>query len=493
MPDTELIISDEDYFDISYYLKDKHSIFSKFWEIGKPTFSEKIPTAAVMIDKETKAVSFVFNPCFWKYNDDYSKRFVICHEMLHLILNHAIRIKDAEKQNIPIINVCLDIVVNHLLVNKFEFNRDKINGFSKAFVDAAGNKYGITEDKVFNNYKDFCWVETVFDPQKYPERVVKTNGQIPSNRLSFENYYNLFPKNGQQSSPADGQSGCKSEGKGENEVGAGLPNTVDNHDGLNEITQEEIEKILKKFADNLSQEEKDDIEEMINDHFQEPNQKEGDGNSGNGGQKAGTMAGNVFMFSKIDPKMVKKKQKWETVIKKWVAKKMKFVSKEKEQWTRISRRMTMLPRDFFIPSEYEVEEKFLDKDKIEVYFFLDTSGSCVGHSDRFFKAAASLSEEKFKLRLFCFDTKVYQVDFVSKKLSGFGGTSFDCIENKIQEIMKKENVPYPQSVWILTDCFGTKVDPQHSDRWYIFMTENHCNPTYYFPRGCNFFELKEYE
>ena len=45
------------------------------------------------------------------------KLFVICHEMLHIILNHGKRSKNTLSENKIAANMALDIVVNHSLIN----------------------------------------------------------------------------------------------------------------------------------------------------------------------------------------------------------------------------------------------------------------------------------------------------------------------------------------------------------------------------------------
>ena len=138
----------------------------------------------------------------------------------------------------------------------------------------------------------------------------------------------------------------------------------------------------------------------------------------------------------------------------------------------------------------EIEDIFWDEQQIEVYFFLDTSGSCAHLKERFFTAAASIPPNKFKIRLFCFDTKVYDVSLEEGKLYGFGGTAFDIIEEKIQEVMKAEKVPYPRAVFVISDGMGNTVKPQKPVVWYWFLTERY---TQYIPKESHIFDLRDFE
>jgi len=149
-----------------------------------------------------------------------------------------------------------------------------------------------------------------------------------------------------------------------------------------------------------------------------------------------------------------KKAKWETIIKKWTKKYLRTEEKDVDQWVMTNRRMSMLSQELFIPSEMEMEEDSDEKDRIQVWFFQDTSGSCSGFRDRFFKAAESLPKERFDIKMHCFDTEVYETTLKSRKLYGFGGTSFSVIEQYIINYINKHKEPYPEAVFVITDGFS---------------------------------------
>jgi hypothetical protein len=139
----------------------------------------------------------------------------------------------------------------------------------------------------------------------------------------------------------------------------------------------------------------------------------------------------------------------------------------------------------------EIDEIKQVYDRIDVWFFQDTSGSCVDYAKRFFAAAASLPQDRFRVRLFCFDTKVYETSLKTGKLYGFGGTCFDIIEDSIQSTCKKEDIPYPEVVFIVTDGYGNNVYPEYPKKWYWFLTEH--SSDYCIPNECHKYELKDYE
>jgi hypothetical protein len=168
-----------------------------------------------------------------------------------------------------------------------------------------------------------------------------------------------------------------------------------------------------------------------------------------------------------------------------------------EVWTRDNRRLNMLGGDLMLPAE--ISDTAPIRDKIDLWFFQDTSGSCVDHAERFFLAAASIPEDRFRIRGFCFDTRVYEVDFRKGELQGFGGTAFQPIERHIQHVVEKEGCKYPQAVFVITDGYGSPVSPEYPDRWHWFLTEPDYmwgfgqSQTKFIPEKSRHYKLKDYE
>ena len=440
-------ISNEEWFEISLALEPFHAVFYKIWQMGKPCFNADIPTAGVQFDRNGDFIWFHFNPHFWKRLQFKDKLFVICHEALHIILNHGMRTRDCGP-NAQATNVALDVVVNHSLVNNFGFVLNDIEG-----------------------WQDYCWVDTVFKDKK----------PLPPDNEMYEYYYNLFEKVYGDGGMGDGEGGG--------------PGTVDDHSMMGEGSEGEWGKVIDKLNEGMTDEEKESLKATINKHFESnPSSKKN--------AKAGVGTGGQWVFSNAK---VKRKAKWETVIKKWSRKYLINKDKDVEQWARLNRRMVMLPRNMFLPTEMEVEDDEKEKTKIDVWFYLDTSGSCWGLKDRFFTAALSLPTDRFNVRLFCFDTKVEETTLESRKMYGGGGTAFDILEAEIQNELRKgggtkktldgKEVPmivkYPEAVFVITDGYGTTIKPEKPDKWYWFITEGGVKS--YIDRGCNFFNLNDFE
>lgn len=201
-----MIIKYDDWIEISAALEDHHAIFNELWQMGRPLFTDEIETAAVRF-VGGEFVEFVFNPDYWNSLTPYGRLFVISHECLHVILNHGVRTtggKDHDR-----INKALDVVVNHLLVNSFGFDRTRV----------------IDEDML-------CWVDTIFkDDPKLAE--------IPTDE-SYEYYYQKIP-----------------------ETLMVEVFTVDDHSMMGK----DGDKIIGKLNDRLDSEAKKSLEDMIKKHY----------------------------------------------------------------------------------------------------------------------------------------------------------------------------------------------------------------------------------
>ena len=432
---------------ISRDLDKFHAIFYQIWEMGYPRLTFDVPTAAVGFDKKGRRIEFMFNPIFWKESDTYTKEFVICHECLHVILNHGMRIKDLKGKEFwaRIANYALDVVINHMLVNKFNFDRYSIQD----------------QDK-------YCWIDTVFG---------KDHKQVDRNR-AFEYYFGLL-KEKIVEDLSTMKLKIKNADGSTSDVGGEMVDVHDFLEGLdNESLQKEIEEHINKNLNDFDK--KDFIDKLSKTGEGKERMKESNS------KQAGSVAAGITFKMNLYEK-VKKKKKWETVIKKWS---MKFMKNEQgiEQWAKVNRRISDLQTNLLLPSE--IDEQHMTQDRIQVWFFLDVSGSCVHLKDRFFRAVRSLPEDRFLVKLFSFDHEVYNVDIKKGEVYGGGGTSFSILENRIQSDIKKEGLKYPEAVFVMTDGYGDKVLPQFPKKWYWFLSDNY---RYCIPQESNIYSLKDYE
>lgn len=197
---------------------------------------------------------------------------------------------------------------------------------------------------------------------------------------------------------------------------------------------------------------------------------------------AGSMPGNKPII--VNTPIVKKKKKWESVIKKWIKSKISKFETINYHWAGTDRRFATLKNELQLPSTCSKEK--LNKEKMNLYFFLDTSGSCVHLANRFFKAAKSIPEDRFNIKVFCFDTSVYETSLKTGKLYGFGGTYFHILEKYVLQCEK-----YPDAVFVITDGGGSKIVPKYPKRWYWFLSKS--NNSSCIHTDCNIYNLKDYE
>ncbi len=358
------------------------------------------------------------------------------------------KLTDVEKQFV-ISHECLHVILYHgFRINQLQGELLKIANLALDIVvnHSLVDKFGFDRYEIDPKNK-YCWVDTIF----------KDNP--PASDQYYEFYYNLLDKL------------TAAGGQGLSNVGGATGEALDSHDGLESFNTPEFEEKVKEM---VSPEDIGSLSDFIEKQTQDIESQ---------AQWAGCSPGSTFVKANVGK--VKPKKKWETVIKKWASKYIK--DNDVEQWARRNRRLTFMPDDFMIPSDQEVEA--FEKDRIQVWFFQDTSGSCSGFVDRFFRAAKSLPTDRFDIKMHCFDTRVFETTLESGDLYGFGGTSFECIERYIQNYITKHNLSYPKAVFIITDGYGDYVHPKYPERWYWFIQGS----AYLVPKASHHFNLRDFE
>ena len=147
-------------------------------------------------------------------------------------------------------------------------------------------------------------------------------------------------------------------------------------------------------------------------------------------------------------------------------------------WMRPSRRSWHM--DAVMPGMTPGEE-------IDVTVFIDMSGSISNRQGmQFLSEVAGMMEsfDGYKIRVACFDTKVYNMqEFTSEnmdrideyELAGGGGTDFTCIFNYL-----KENAYEPNRLIVFTDGYpcGSWGDPDYTDTTWIIHGDPNPNPPF---------------
>lgn len=445
--------SQQEMLDMASRLENYDAVFSQLWQVGKPIYSNLTETAAVEFDPVGQCVQFHINERFWKTLTTVQKDFITCHEMLHVILEHGRRGQGSQQYDPISINKAMDVVVNELLVSSFGFNRQE-----------------------FDPKNQFCWRDTVFP-----------NAATVMPDQTFEYYLTHMPKPPQQSgggkgkpqqqgqpgqSGGNGNQSQRGQSQGKPQSGKGKqPKLVDDHSRLN---SEDTSQLAERIMDRLSPEERERFKQRLG--------QEGEENSNAAGAEAGGFV------KQMEKQFVAPKPKWEAVIKKCL--KTMIDDGPEEVWFGTDRRYcAMGKKKAILPVEQDGEAKA--QKRALVYFFLDTSGSCAHLAKRFWKLALSIPQKKFDIRLRCFDTRVYEVNFKDRKLYGFGGTSFQPMERHIQAELAKNPQPYPDGVFVITD--GQAYDqlrPEKPERWHVLLTGNYKRCL---PKEAKTYDLRQFE
>ena len=322
----------------------------------------------------------------------------------------------------------LHIILNHLFRGQTVEDRERMNKAMDVVINhMLCREFGFERD-MLEGWEKYCWVDTVFDLEY----------GIPPTNKNWEHYYKLLERQ-----EANGDSGS-----GEGEL-------MDEHnwgeDGGAIGSLEDLPEILKDHIEGR-------IRDLIN-------------------AQAGSAAlGEEFYFDKTK----KKKPKWESVIKKRIQKveQREFV----EQWVFPNNRSVFLRNDCIPQSAWGLPSI---EDKLDLVFFIDLSGSCTTFRGRFLKAAQSIPTERFNIKVFSFDTKVYPVDMKRRTAKGGGGTSFSVLERFL-----KQQGRYPDMVFCLTDGEGDPIFPEKPKNWIWFLTEE---GTSEYIKNMQYFNLSDFE
>lgn len=354
---------------LSYKLQNYHSIFFKMWSYGKPVVTNQIPTAAVTFDKEGTAFKFLINPDFWATLNDYDKCFVICHECLHILLNHGRRAKGALGGPMrDLANIAMDLSTNHMLEDHFQFDRNRLSKvlqggmFNETFYP-AGTKY---------NNDDFY--------EQHYNRIVQL---IKEDKIKVT--YVM----------------------------------MDDHSMLCPNEDNNAEQALGKIAKELSGGEKNKLVNALKNPYAQAGDQRG-------------LAWLDINVARPRRKrrwcdLVKKVTEKERLE---IDDREENFMNEDRKYTFMEQ---VLNGAFLLPGENTTYLKKKERRRIKIFLYLDVSGSCVHLKDDFFIAARTLPREVFDVRGFTFDTAVEEVNIYTDKIVGGGGTSFSIIEESVKE------------------------------------------------------------
>lgn len=399
------------------------SFYSSMFNLTNMKYSNDIETACITFDKQGNSLDMLINYNFWKNLNDEAKKFVILHELSHVIFNHGKRAIDLGL-DFSITNIASDIVINHHLHKNFNVNRDLFD------------------------WEKYCWVETCFKDEV-----------IDSNK-NFEFYYKKLMKTKLPKNQLLGNHANQTEKTNENEKNNSNSEEKKEIPKLEDILNQNPELIEEfKNSENIPQKIKDEIEKKIT--ITPPLGKE--------------LNSNEKVFNKesyIEPN-------FEKLLKLLIPKKNKKDFDLKETWVGQHRRYLAFlnnNKHIVLPNIKE-QEKESKKKKKQIWVFIDTSGSCHGLFNHFSSIVKKLLGEKDLIcRAFAFGDNCREVEVNPLRISFNSGNAggFDCIEYKIKDIISKEKNNYPDNVVVLSDgyvSFGIKEQLEKPKNWVMLLTE----------------------
>ena len=424
----------DEFLELSSSLEDYHKVFYAFWEMSSVMIDDRLPTACVQFFPRGQPPMIRLGEKFWYGLTFREKLFVICHESLHVILDHGMRNGMDVKGATPVlVNKAQDVVINEMIVDLFGFNRDEIRGWEK-----------------------YCWIDTCFDD---PSVVLRNQ--------TFKYYLELMikekrdekkmPSTVDQHEGEPGPPGDPGDQPQDSQPGDGKNHTGGMGDEETEDEKDSHQAVAEKLANELDP---SDLEAMI-------------GALNDDSNKAGTLAG--MLDEILDKKRKVAKVRFDRFTKKLKRTRMKFKTNEAESFARDSRRFDDVIRSYgaILPGVYETTKP--TKDRILCYAFMDVSGSCMRYWSKFQDVLFAFDKEKdiFETRCFIFDTDVVEITDSKQAATVAGGTYFHIIEDKIQELVKERPFKYPDCIIVITDGDGDAVSPEAPDRWIWFLAPNY--------------------
>lgn len=225
-------------------------------------------------------------------------------------------------------------------------------------------------------------------------------------------------------------------------------NTIDCHNAIfdYQLLPEELDKIIQRFrAKGVSLNKLGTLVKALRMQY--------------GGSEPGDLEKMVEKESALE----EKRAKWGKVLKRIILK-MENQNIDECDWFRENRR-NFSDSNIFLPNNETFDESIK---KRNVHIFMDTSGSCSEWSGAFFSSAIHFPKDKFNVKIYCFDTKVYEINLKNPRLMGFGGTSFMSLSKYIDK-----NIKDYDAVIVLTDGYGDSSNYKRPELWHWVITTNY--------------------
>jgi hypothetical protein len=401
--------------DIKHFIKEHSYLFYTFLnDMAVPEFSKEIDTACVIFNGDNENYKFLINEEFWNKLNFFSKSFLISHEIMHVLLKHGKRGKqflnsiDEKNKSHNLLNVCMDISINEILLRELDFTKD-----------------------LLNFPQDGCFVNTVFKPNDI------LNENIVDDE-SFDYYYHLYTK----------LYGLKEP-----------PPTLDDHSTFSSENKPSNKKDNETDFDDAEQSNEEDIIDSLLEGEEDFFSSDSHGSEEEASHSINIKSKSLEDYFKISIKSSSKM-------------KIKYKEKHVWHGynRRISPIMSSIDPKISIPSTMKQPNNKKEKHKILIY--LDTSYSCFQESNNLLTLAANLPDSKFDIQLFSFSNSVQEVKqdkYNTYTLSNKGATNILAVCNHANNLLSNEKF---DAVFVLTDAefLSLKIsDFFDYKKWFFFI------------------------
>lgn len=430
------------YSDAIDFLDENYAYFlTHVLNIGKPQWTNIIPTAAVALfkesNKEREDFEFIFNPTFGSLLDTEDMAFILGHETMHVVLDHlrlARRFPDKMA-----FNCAADAVINDWLADMGlalpkvlpVVTGERLVGKNVANSTVA-DVYAMLKKQQQQCNCDSCDCEDKDD--------------CNDGNCDCDECHGHGQGEGKCGDQEGDQSGYGAYGQGYGQI--------DDHGWIHGATEDQAKKTEKALE---GAEGKDKLPQSLEDKKQDEAQK--------GYSPTGLAGGGPFKELGI-------KFKWAELLKKINPFVFNQGPKPKASWHRKPRKLMGFPGTN-LPT-YAQGDKKLGGTKPAIVMALDTSGS-IGYEDsnRFVNLARIVPQQKIKLFVCTFTERYRELDLENPQWNS-GGTEFGAIEKYIQEVVMPANRGrYPTSVVVVTDGMANfyQAKPQEHKPWLWLLTE----------------------
>lgn len=375
-----------EYFHLKKQIESCDVFYAALYNLLNVNYSNDIETACISFDKQGNSLEMEINEIFWSTLNETAKVFVILHELYHVIYSHGKRMLELNV-NFDIGNIASDIVINHHIYEKLGIDRNQFD------------------------WKKYCWVETCFANEV----------NIPTN-MNFEFYYNKLLLNNSYSSMQLLGTHNPIEEQIDSDFYDGI--NAGSYSGTFKDILDKNPELINDMAESPEFENlKNELEDSVPIHPELGQERDG----------------KEVIYQRND-----KKPEFKKLMALLIPHKKEMIDEDIEMWVGRHRRYESFLKknsNIVLPNIKENEYRS-NKGKKEIWVFMDSSGSCHNMFYMFANIVITLLQyKKINCRAFAFGDSCKEINALKPKIKYFGGNAggFDCIEEKIQSIIKASN------------------------------------------------------